>query len=70
MLDIETIREAICRHRGGHETTPGDRLRILWRSLPPDLRKKYLADLKPEKKEAKKVKGTDNAAGDKSASKV
>jgi hypothetical protein len=50
--DIETIREAIAKHRGGHATTSDAGILRLWLRLDGPTRKRYLAAVTPSKRQA------------------
>ena len=45
MEDIKTIRTAICRNRGGHETTDDAGIMILWNALLPETQKQYIESI-------------------------
>ena len=63
-MDIKTIREAICRNRGGHKTTTDAQLRVIWGLLTPETQESYLQSVKPKPKETRKEKGMENAVSD------
>lgn len=48
-MKIETIREAVQKHHGGFELATDAQIMMLWRSLPEEVQKKYLENIKERK---------------------
>jgi len=48
MLDIETIRKAVTKHRGGHEGATDGQIMIIWQSLDETTQQKYLKTVTPK----------------------
>jgi hypothetical protein len=46
MDDFEKIKQAVLTNCGGFESASDDEIRIKWNSLPADIQKKYLNDVK------------------------
>ena len=54
-MDIELIRKAVTKHRGGLETASDSQIMIIWNSLDEETQEKYLQAVKP----ARERKGKD-----------
>lgn len=48
MLDIETIRKAVTKNRGGFEKASDAQIRIIWYSLDETTQQKYLKTVTPK----------------------
>lgn len=59
MLDIETIRKAVMKNRGGLEDASDSQIRIIWYALDEQTQKSYLKSIGY----GKERKGKTDAAG-------
>ena len=61
-MQTARIREAVCAHHGGFENASDAQIRKLWSSLGAEVQKRYLDNLKTERKK-------DDAIGDQTGQK-
>ena len=49
---IQKIREAVCKNRGGLDGASDDQIMIIWRHPPEETQKQYLESIKERKDDA------------------
>ena len=58
MLDIETIRKAVTKHRGGLKEATDSQIMIIWDSLDEQTKQQYLKKVAPKERKGRDAVST------------